>query len=189
MATTYAQVSDEPLKATLEPTLSVTISERGGVSINVVPDEPDFERFTALNALHVQETQRQLELERQRQATETAIAEATARGRAHTETWWVRLDPDLEPSDLRSRRSMASALASIRAPWTIKLVQLALAQEEEDSVRARLLGTLYRLGITEDLTPFALAAQRSDIERAAVEELFGSPLPFADSPIANAHQS
>jgi hypothetical protein len=127
-----------------------------------LPDVEQLRSSAAAEAFRLQQ-------ERDMQA---AIAEGQARGEAWTQLWWVRLDPDLDADNVRGRRALASSLRRVRGEWALKLARKAIAQEDDATVRARLLGTLHALGET-DSALYGAAWKRSDIERDALRELFG----------------
>jgi hypothetical protein len=93
--------------------------------------------------------------------------------------WWQRLDDQLQADDRRGRSALASSLGRVTSSWAIRYIYKALEEEDAPSVRARLLGALYRMKATKDLAPFEAAWRRSDVERAALKELFGDTPPWA----------
>jgi hypothetical protein len=191
MSTSYAAVPEPaqastaaPLSVRLEP---IVVEDTAAGSIAMGPDgllraveaehAPDAQQMRAAAQADTQRLNDERAIENERLA---AVAEGEARGRAWTETWWARLDPALDPTDLRARRALATSLGRTKADWARKLARVALEQEPEGAVRARLLGALVALG-EQDPYPFKLAWDRNDeIERAALAELFGDgPFPWA----------
>lgn len=92
--------------------------------------------------------------ERARELEEiTARAEGEVRALAHTSQWWVRLAPALDPEDVSTRKAMAGSLGRLRDDWAVDLVRLALTQETEAGVRARLIASFAKMEV-EDEEPY-----------------------------------
>lgn len=99
-----------------------------------------------------------------------AVAErARVQAQARLRAWFVRLDDDLDMPTTAQRCALVGTLG-IRAAWAGKLLRTAYEQEQEPVVRARIVGALAAGGHFTASEPFAQAAERDGVERAAVWE-------------------
>jgi hypothetical protein len=99
-----------------------------------------------------------------------AVAErARVQAQARLRLWFVRLDDQLDMPTTAQRCALIGTLG-IRAAWAGKLLRTAYEQEQEPSVRARIVGALAAGGHFAVSEPFEEAARRGGVERAAVWE-------------------
>jgi hypothetical protein len=184
-----AMATEEEVPALAAADVDVELASNGALR-KVTPGEvePNIEKLREVARLEQERMRAEAEIARARDAANADIEhdrlaveeEARTRGRAFTQTWWVRLDPDLDPGDARTRRGLATSLGRSGAPWALKLARIALEQEDDATVRARLLGALVMLGAGDDYAPFRAAEQRGNaVELAALKQLFGESFPWA----------
>lgn len=142
-----------------------------------VPDVPSFGaaadvaeavHVDALDAARAKEEEA-IAADRARELEEIAArAEGEARAIAYTSQWWVRLSPTLDASDVAARKAMAGSLGRLRDDWAVDVVRLALTQEPEASVRARLIASLAKMEIFDDEPYLCMLTSTDEADRKAV---------------------